>query len=207
MALVEASVMFVSLGYGVVYGTEVLRTWLRRDAAVEIRFAERKGSGVDEPGDTKERKVRLHEIEWAFQSARKDERFNRWSSNASVFGQYIVGGALTSQYVVAEMGDSRSVFALAGLLVIASSAAQKHFRFEAKASQARRRMYLLQRLRRSVEDDLFAIDEGAPDAPTLRVIRSRVSDVLATIEAPEELEPISPAPNARQKGKTPKAPS
>jgi hypothetical protein len=116
----------------------------------------------------------------------RQESTTKWQGFAATsltFSQYIVGGVLTTSFIQDTL--SSQVVGLLGLLVLISSLIHQHFRPDLKSRFAKERIVTLRSLVRSVEDDLFAIDQGMLKPESMHGIRAKVSSTLKEMEKSE----------------------
>jgi len=116
----------------------------------------------------------------------RQESIARWNGRADgslVFGQYIIGGVLASSFV--QQSLSPQVIGVLGVLVLLSSLIRQRYRADLQAQGARHRTVSLRTLIREVEDDLFALKNGHDGAPSIYLIRQKVSTTLSKIEEAE----------------------
>ena len=152
----------------------------------------RKTPEVPDPHAKLEDMTRIDEIREALQ---RNESVARWAgrSNGSlIFGQVVIGGVLATSFVQSQL--SQSIVSLLGVLVLVSSLIHQQFRPDLKNRGARRRVAKLTHLLREAEDGVFEIQQGSPNAPSIELLRRRVTKQLSQIEQTE----VEEMPGERQ---------
>jgi hypothetical protein len=127
--------------------------------------------------------VRLPEIDALLAEESSRKTLYRYSAAFLVCGQFVVGGLLASSFVADNL--SKSLVGILGLLVLASSLVNQHFRPDILHKAAASRMTKLRILKRHIEDELFDIMHGPVDDGRIVALRKQASIALAQIEATE----------------------
>lgn len=113
----------------------------------------------------------------------RQARRNALSFNLLVFGQYIIGALLASQFVQTNL-DAAYV-GLLGVLVLLSSAIQQRFRPDVLSTQAKYRLTKCSRIIRHLEDGVFDIRGKVRDAAHLLELRTIASHGMDELERNE----------------------
>jgi hypothetical protein len=75
-----------------------------------------------------------------------------------------------------------------GVLVLLSSLIRQRYRPDIRAVGAKRRAVLIRSFIREVEDNLYAINKGQENAPSVFLIRKTVTERLSRVEESELIE-------------------
>jgi hypothetical protein len=108
--------------------------------------------------------VRLREVRALLTQEAEKKFMFRIASASLVFGQFIVGGVLTSSFVTKSLNEV--IIGILGLIVLGSSLISQHFRPDSLHKVAAEKSRRLRSLRRWLEDEVYvaaraeAIDEG-----------------------------------------------
>jgi hypothetical protein len=130
-------------------------------------------------------RARLREARWAL-------RIYQFAANAATFGQLIVGGLLTSQFVQEQIG--KNLIGLMGAITLASALLQRHYQFGARAAAADSDVFELRRLIRELEDALKELPDSELDRKNaLSTLRRSASAQLNEVDRPEG-RPLTPPP-------------
>ncbi|EKV00204.1 hypothetical protein Lepto7375DRAFT_2307 [Leptolyngbya sp. PCC 7375] len=162
-------------------------------AAVVSAFSERrtkesKTSQLDLTAPTEDlaRDCRLYELRSSLQRQESIARLNSWSDSLLTFGQYIIGGLLASSFI--QDSAPKQVVGILGVLVLLSSLIRQRYRPDIKAVGAKRRVALIRSFIREVEDNLYALNKGQENAPSVFSIRQRVTERLSRFDEIELIE-------------------
>ena len=136
--------------------------------------------------------MRLKEVRSEIARVHSLERWNLFSSRSLLFAQYVVGGLLATSFVQESL--SSQIIGLLGLVVVAASAWNQHFRPAAMHRAACFRRVSLQKVLREAEDEIFAITQGREGAPSEYKVAKLLSRGLneaaeAEMEEPEAHDP------------------
>lgn len=134
-------------------------------------------------GSSPEKDSRLLEAKAELSRQESTSKWQGFATTSLTFSQYIVGGVLTTSFIQDTL--SSQVVGLLGLLVLISSLIHQHFRPDLKARFAKERIVKLRSLVRSVENDLFAIEQGILKPEAMHNIREQVSMTLKEMESSE----------------------
>ena len=96
-------------------------------------------------------------------------KWNRRAGALLTFGQYVVGGALASSFI--QQSLSPNIVGSLGLLVLISSLIHQRVRPDLLENGASQKANILRNLIRTVEDDVFALENNYPEAPSMLAIR------------------------------------
>jgi hypothetical protein len=132
--------------------------------------------------------VRLPELREVLRRQESTAKWSGWANNLLTFGQFVVGGVLASSLVQAYL--SPQLVGLIGLIVLMSSLVRQTYRPDLVTAAAGQRSAKLRALVRELEDDLFAVQQGQPGAPSVLSIRQRASAGLAMVDGPEVSEAV-----------------
>ncbi|MFG6095120.1 hypothetical protein SPB21_07710 [Leptothoe sp. ISB3NOV94-8A] len=154
----------------------------------ERRIKESKISRLDltEPTEDLARDCRLYELRSSLQRQESIARLNSWADSLLTFGQYIIGGLLASSFV--QDSAPKQVVGILGVLVLLSSLIRQRYRPDIKAVAAKRRVVLIRSFIRDVEDNLYALNKGQGNAPSVLSIRQRVTERLSKFDEIELID-------------------
>jgi len=143
---------------------------------VRIEFA---ASGLAQKRDFAH-EVRLDEIYLLLKAEEWRKSLYKYASASLTFSQFVVGGILASSFVADAL--SKTVIGILGLLVLASSLLNQHFRPAILHKAAAAKVYRLKTLRRWVEDKLYDITKGPVDEARINAVRTHVREVLDELD-------------------------
>ena len=107
------------------------------------------------------------------------------ASNILIFGQYVLGGILTASAFITQHVDPTAVGCM-GIVVIAATAARKHYQPEVDAEEAERKAVRYRDVIEETRDDLLEIDEdtesGQDRTKEVRALNRRVTNRIREIE-------------------------
>ena len=126
--------------------------------------------------------ARLDELK-AFQLRyQRQARRNAFSFNLLVFGQFIIGALLASNFVQANYAKYTAIL---GVMVLLSSAIQQRYRPDVLATQAKQRLVKCNRFIRFVEDGILSVRARTTDCHSIFEIRNAATDGLDGLERNE----------------------
>jgi hypothetical protein len=143
--------------------------------------------------------ARLEEIRAELERQQSIAKANRWISRVLIVGQYIIGGLLASAFVQKSL--SHELVGALGLFVLFSSLIYQRFRPDVQLRGAMSRSLRLKATIRQAEDDICAIQAGAPDAPSVLELRRKLSSALSEIELSEWSDVTTGTDESREMGK------
>ena len=111
-------------------------------------------NAIDETRDYRA-DVRLNEVKALLEMENEKRFIFRVASACLVIGQFIVGGLLASSFVIKSLNEL--IIGLLGLVVLASSLVQQHFRPDYLHKVAAEKSRRLNSLRRRLEDERVAV--------------------------------------------------
>ena len=128
--------------------------------------------------------VRLYEIDSILSYEENRKSLYRYSSALLVFAQFVVGGVLASSFIAKNLNES--IIGILGLIVLASSLVNQHFRPDLLYKVSVQKVFQLRTLKRWTEDQLYDATRGSViDDDKVFQIRKKVSSMLAEIEQAE----------------------
>jgi hypothetical protein len=129
-------------------------------------------------------KTRMNEVTFSVQRYNREATVQRWSNNFLVFGQYVVGVALTSSFL--QQSLTPTWIGILGLIVLLTTVIHQRFRPDAKKKIAEAKVVLLQTTIRNAQDEL-----ALNDTPPVEKIIKRITRTLNRVEIEESDEWIS----------------
>lgn len=123
---------------------------------------------------------RLDEIRTLQIRYQRQARRNALSFNLLVFGQYIIGALLASNFIQESVNPK--YIGILGVLVLLSSAIQQRFRPDVLSTQAKYRLTKCNQIIRILEDGVFEIKAGTRKPSQIVSLRSLASRGLNDLE-------------------------
>lgn len=133
------------------------------------------GFGTDSTAQTVAR--RLQEVELELSRQNFISRTARLTTWGLTLGQYIIGGLLASSFLQEQLPHQFAGFL--GVLVLLSTLIYQNFRPDKQMRLAEIKKVRLRALYRTTEDDLQAISDKVPTAPTTDQIRRKLTSELS----------------------------
>jgi hypothetical protein len=127
--------------------------------------------------------TRLSEVESMLSNAENQKNLYRYASASLVFAQFVVGGVLASSFIARNLNET--IVGVLGLLVLASSLVNQHFRPDLLHKVEAQKVYRLRTLKRWTEDQLYEATRGPVNDDQISEIRKKVTTSLEQIEQTE----------------------
>jgi hypothetical protein len=159
---------------------------IRENARAEIVPELREGFGdsaAGAPSITQTVTHRLQEVEAELSRQNLVSQSARLTTWGLTLGQYIIGGLLASSFLQEQLPHQFAGFL--GVLVLLSTLIYQNFRPDKQMRLAEIKKVRLRALYRTTEDDLQAISDKVPTAPTTDQIRRKLTAELSAIEGIE----------------------
>jgi hypothetical protein len=161
----------------------VYATWLKEKLKTSDEKAISKSSSAIQDNNSKtpeqkmqeHLKLRISEAMSLVQRYNLEATTNKWSNNFLVFGQYIVGVALTSSFLQANL--TPTWIGVLGLIVLVTTAVHQRYRPDIKKRVAEAKVALLRSTIRNVQDEL-----STNENPPVNHIIKRITKTLNRIE-------------------------
>jgi hypothetical protein len=127
--------------------------------------------------------------------------FFTWISRLLTFIQFIVGALLTTSFVQDTL--SKQNIGVFGLIVLISSLLRQYYRPEVQASGARERVFLINNLTRTIEDEVELGKKELPDLIEMlsdgirRIELSQLSEFqtqMSRLDKPQSAKPVVKTP-------------
>lgn len=128
-------------------------------------------------------KTRISEVTTSIKKYGREATIHKWSNNSLVFGQYVVGIALTSSFLQETL--TPTWIGILGLIVLITTATHQRYRPDLKKRNSIAKVALLRSTIRKVEDELAITSE-----PPVNNIIKRLTSTLNKIEIEEAEELI-----------------
>ncbi|MCB1106075.1 MAG: hypothetical protein H7A44_05980 [Opitutaceae bacterium] len=129
------------------------------------------------------REIRLPEVKQLLSEEEGRKGLYRAASASLAFGQFVVGGLLASSFIAENL--SKSLIGFLGLLVLAASLVNQHFRPDILHKATAFRVYRLRSLRRWIEDQLYEFSRTETNDESIAAIRRKVSEALDELDRGE----------------------
>ena len=129
-------------------------------------------------------KTRINEAMLSVQRYNRESAIQKLSNNFLVFGQYVVGVALTSSFLQANLTPTWT--GVLGLIVLITTAMHQRYRPDIKKRVSDAKVALLRTTIRNVQDEL-----ATNDNPPINNIIKRITKTLNRIEIEESDEWIN----------------
>ena len=130
-----------------------------------------------------ESEIRLSELKSMLSDEDGRKSLYRYASASLVFGQFVVGGLLASSFIAKSLNET--IIGILGLLVLASSLVNQHFRPDLLHKVAAQKVHRLRTLKRWTEDQLYEVTRAPLNEDRLLEIRRKVTATLEQIEQTE----------------------